>query len=245
MAIAAQLLARGPDTLYAPTPRMTRSAAIAVAIIVLVAAACAPKRVRQPPESSGFLDDYSLLRAGGPGQVRLVYLNPEADWHAYHKVLLEPVTLWRSGKNSLGPVPEEDLLRLVSYFQKSLHDRLGADYQLVDAPGPGVMRIRLGITEARVADPILDVLAARAEVGAGEQDASPLHPEMRRFLEQADIEGEIRDAQSGTVLAQGVDSRRKDGSAPPLNTWADVDRALDGWVSRLCGRLEARTGPAK
>ena len=224
---------------------MTRLAAIAVVTVALVVGGCAPKRVRQPPESSGFLDDYSLLRAGGPGQVRLVYLNPDADWPTYQKVLLEPVTLWRSGKNSLGPVPEEDLLRLVSYFQKSLRDRLGADYQLVDAPAPGVMRIRLGITEARVAVPILDVLAARAAVDGGEQDATPLHPEMRRFLEHADIEGEIRDAQSGVVLAQGVDSRRKDQSAPPLNTWGDVDRALDGWVSRLCGRLEARTGPAR
>jgi hypothetical protein len=224
---------------------MTRTGAVVLAIVMLVAGACAPKRVRQPPEASGFLDDYTLLRKGGPDQVRLVYLNPDADWPAYHKVLLEPVTLWRSGKNSLGPVPEDDLLRLVSYFQKSLRDRLGADYQLVDAPAPGVMRIRLGITEARVADPILDVLAARGDVGADDQDATPLHPEMRRFLEHADIEGEIRDAQSGTVLAQGVDSRRKDPGAPPLNTWGDVDRALDGWVSRLCGRLEARTGPAR
>jgi hypothetical protein len=224
---------------------MTRTGAVVLAIAALVAGACAQQRVRQPPEMSGFLDDYSLLREGGPDQVRLVYLSPTADWAAYHKILLEPVTLWRSGKKSLDPVPEEDLLRLVSYFQKSLHDRLGAEYQLVDAPGPGVMRIRLGITEARVADPILDVLAARGESARDDRDAAPLHPEMRRFLEHADIEGEIRDAQSNSLLAQGVDSRRKDRNAPPLNTWADVDRALDAWVSRLCGRLEARTGPAK
>jgi len=211
------------------------------AILVLVAGACAPKRVRQPPDVSGFLDDYSLLREGGPGQVRLVYRNPKADWAAYDKILFEPVTLWRSGKKSLDPVPEEDLLRLVSDFETALRARFGARFRLVDTAAPGVMRIRLGITEARVADPILDVLAARGGAGPRGPGAEPLHPEMRRFLERADIEGEIRDAQSGELLAQGVDRRRQDGTAPPLNTWADIDRALALWADRLCTRLEVRT----
>ena len=215
---------------------------ITLAILVLVGGACAAKRVRQPPDMSGFLDDYSLLREGGPDQVRLVYRNPKADWPVYDKILFEPVTLWRSGKKSLDPVPEEDLLRLVSDFETALRTRLGARFGLVETAGPGVMRIRLGITEARVADPILDVLAARGSAGPRSADTEPLHPELRRFIERADIEGEIRDAQSGELLAQGVDRRRQDGTALPLNTWADVDHILDLWADRLCRRLEERTG---
>jgi uncharacterized protein DUF3313 len=215
---------------------------VALAILVLLGGACASKRVRQPPDMSGFLDDYSLLREGGPDQVRLVYRNPDAQWSAYDKILFEPVTLWRSGKKSLDPVPEEDLLRLVSDFETALRTRLGSRFGLVETAGPGVMRIRLGITEARVADPILDVLAARGNAGPRGDGTVPLHPELRRFIERADIEGEIRDAQSGELLAQGVDRRRTDGTALPLNTWADVDRILDLWADRLLRRLEERTG---
>src|SRR5881398_3746025 len=117
-------------------------------LVVLLAAGCAHRQVVSPAEMSGFLDDYSLLREGGPDEVRLVYRNPKADWPAYHKVLLEPVTLWRSGRKSLEPVPREDLLRLVSDFQSAVRTRLGEGFRFVDQPGPGVMRIRVGITDA-------------------------------------------------------------------------------------------------
>jgi len=42
------------------------------------------------------------------------------------------------------------------------------------------------------------------------------------------------------LLAEGIDRRRP--GAPPLETWAEVDRAFAFWADRACGRLEARTG---
>jgi len=75
-------------------------------------------------------------------------------------VLLEPVTLWRSGRKSLDPVPQEDLLRLVSDFQSAVRTRLGEGFRFVEQPGPGVMRIRLAITAARASDSVLDILTA-------------------------------------------------------------------------------------
>jgi hypothetical protein len=190
---------------------------------------------------SGFLEDYTLLREGGANELRLVYRNPKADWHAYNSVLLEPVTLWRSGRKSLDPVPQEDLLRLVTDFQSALRTRLGEDFRFVDQPGPGVMRIRLAITDARASDPVLDVLTASRGTGRPHPAGSgALDPETRRFLESAAIEGEIRDAQTNVLLAQGVDRRRPD--APGFGTWADVDRALAFWADRVSARLEKRTG---
>ena len=193
-------------------------------------------------EMSGFLDDYALLREGGPKELWLVYRSPKADWPAYDKVLLEPVTLWRSGRKSLDPVPQEDLLRLVSDFQSAVRTRLGEGFRFVEQPGPGVMRIRLAITAARAADSVLDILTA----SHGSDRPHPagdgaLHPETRRFLESAVIEGEIRDARTNALLAEGIDRRRP--GAPPFETWAEVDRAIGFWADRACARLEARTHP--
>ena len=132
-----------------------------------------------------------------------------------------------------------DLLRLVADLESAVRRRLGDGFELVEEPRPGVMRIRLAITEARASDPVLDVLRARGDgdVTAG---SGPLHPETRRFIERAQIEGEIRDARTNQLLAAGVDRRRREG-ALPIDTWADVDRALDFWAERVCARLEART----
>ena len=216
---------------------MRRSRVLTVTLLLV--AACAARRPGQPADFSGFLDDYSLLRPGGPGEVALVYRDPGAHWTSYDKVLFEPVTLWRSGRKSLDAVPEGDLLRLVADLEGAVRRRLGDGFELVGEPQPGVMRIRLAITEARASDPVLDVLRARGDgdVTAG---SGPLHPETRRFIERAQIEGEIRDARTNQLLAAGVDRRRREG-ALPIDTWADVDRALDFWAERVCARLEART----
>ena len=204
-------------------------------------ASCTHRRPGPSAETSGFLDDYTLLRDGGPDDLWRVYRNPKADWHAYHAVLLEPVVLWRTGRKSLDPVPKEDLLRLVSDFQSAVRTALGEDFRVVEQPGPGVMRIRLGITDARATDPVLDVLSARRGTGrphpAGD---GPLDAETRRFLEAAVIEGDIRDAQTNVLLSEGIDRRRPGTPAPA--TWADVDRAFARWAERAGSRLEARTG---
>ena len=216
---------------------MRRSRVLTVAF--LFAAACAARAPRPAADVSGFLDDYSLLRAGGPGEVGLVYRNPKAAWTTYDKVLLEPVTLWRSGRKSLDAVPEDDLLRLIAGLEGAVRRRLGSSFQLVEQPQPGVMRIRLAITEARASDPILDVLRARAD-GNVTPGSGPLDTETRRFIESAHIEGEIRDAATDRLLAAGVDRRRREG-ALPIDTWADVARALDFWSERVCGALASRT----
>ena len=130
-------------------------------LLALVAGGCAYRHAAPPAEMSGFLDDYALLREGGPNDSALVYRAPDVNWSAYDKVLLEPVTLWRSGRKSLEPVPQEDLLRLVSDFQSAVRKGLGEGFRVVDQAGPGVMRIRLAITDAHASDPVLDILAAK------------------------------------------------------------------------------------
>src|SRR5512143_54951 len=217
---------------------MRRSSAITLALVFV--AACATHRPHETTDVSGFLDDYSVLRPGGPDEVALVYRDPDVAWTSYDKVLFEPVTLWRSGRKSLDSVPEHDLLRLIADFEGAVRRRLGEDFELVDQPGAGVMRIRLAITDARASDPVLDVLRARATSNATRGEG-PVGPETRRFIEQAQIEGDIRDATTDRLLAAGVDRRRREG-ALPVDTWANVDRALDFWADRVCARLQARTG---
>jgi hypothetical protein len=212
---------------------------LAIVLTILALAGCASRAAApRPLRISGFLDDYALLRESAPGDVRHVYRNPDADWAGYSKVLLEPVTIWRSGRKSLEPVPKEDLLRLVEDFQGAVRARLARDFRVVDEPGPGVLRIRLAITDADAADPVLDVLAAPRGSGRPHPaGGGPLDANTRRFLESAVIEGDIRDAKTSVVLAAGVESRRP--GAPPLRTWAEVDQAFAFWADRLSARLEA------
>ena len=219
-------------------PRFASAVAL---LLALGALACGAHRRPTPTNMSGFLENYALLRPGGPGDVRLVYRNPAADWHRYHSVMLEPIAIWRSGRKSLDPVPEDDLLRLAHDFEQAVRARLGRSFTLVDRAGPGVLRIRLAITDARATDAVLDVCTVPCGEEAPPAGNGPIDAETRRLLGAAVIEGEIVDAETGTLLAQGVDGPRR-ADAPPLDTWADIDRGFARWADRVCARLEARTG---
>ena len=56
-------------------------------MVLLLAAGCgAPtERIETTAAYSGFLSDYSMLRAGGEGEGELVYWNPNANFAAFDK----------------------------------------------------------------------------------------------------------------------------------------------------------------
>ena len=209
-------------------------------LLLLAAAGCAinPKPARR--EWSGFLHDYSRLRLGEPGDLPFVYRNPKTQWTSYDKVLVEPIALWRSGKHSLDPIPEDDLLLLVSHFARAVRTRLGSGFKLVDKAEPGTLRLRLALTEARTSDPVIDKRTVTPEHEVSFRGTGPLGKELAAFIDAAVIEGEIRDAVTGELLGQGID-RRASGSMPPLPTWEALDWVLAFWADGVFTRLESRT----
>lgn len=210
---------------------------VALSVVSGCARAATPKH-----DWSGFLEDYSRLRMGQSGDLPYVYRNDAARWSEYDQILFEPVTLWRSGKDSLAAIPEEDLLKLVAHFERAVRTRLGAGFRLVAAPAPRTLRLRLAVTEARASDTTVDVLTALPEDVAAPTGTGPLPPALVQFVAAAVVEGELRDAVSNELLAQGIDNRRA-GAPPSITTWEALDRALAFWADRICSRLEARTRP--
>lgn len=206
---------------------------LALALAVAVACAHRPATLR-PADTSGFLDDYARLRPGPPDGASWVYRNPDARVAAYDRILFEPVAIWRSGKHSLDAIPETDLQRLAAEFQRAVRSRLAADFRLVDAPAPGVLRVRLAITAARQADRALDVFTFAVPPEEAVPDAQQLDPATQALVVAAAIEGELSDSVTGDIVATGVDLR---GERRSLRTWGDVRAALDRWAAWLAGRL--------
>src|SRR5262249_60502332 len=117
---------------------------------------------------------------------------------------------------------------------------LAGDYHSADSRAPGGLAPGPRPPEARGPDPVPAFPPApRAPGPPHPAGGGPLDSETRRFIAAASIEGEIRDAQTNVLLAEGIDRRRSD--VPPHETWADVDRAFASWAERVFGRLEART----
>lgn len=215
------------------------AALIALALTLVSCAASQPGKAKP----SGFLGDYSQLKKGERGQALLVYVNPEADFAKYDKILVDPITIWHDA--STNRIPPGEAQVLIDNLDDSLRLALDGDYDLVDDPGLDVMRLRVAITEAEGSWHVQDALGSTLDPEL--RAALPKRPsgETKGFVGKAGIEAEMLDSTTGVRLLAAVD--RRAGARrlrPDQGTWDDVETAFDYWTERLRMRLaELRRRP--
>ena len=198
-------------------------------------------------EPSGFLKDYSKLKpAKDDTEASLVYLDPDkAKFKSYTKVWLEPVQVWRGEKSDAKDLDQEDAKHVSQYLSARLDEEFRKDYIMTQGPGPDVMRVRVGVTEAGKGIPVLDNITA-------------IHPGSlvlswgkkglfgtESFVGKASIEVEVTDSQSGDVLAAAVDRRGGGKYAwKALHRWEDFEAASDYWAKKFRWRACTERGDA-
>lgn len=186
-----------------------------------------------PP--SGFLGDYSQLRPGREGEALLVYVNTRADLSRYDAVLLDPVTIWYVAGGDDSP-PASEMQPLADHLDAAVRNALRRQLRFVDRPAPGVMRIRLALTEAEGAPVVANVVSSVPPFRLI-STASKLTTGAHAFVGRASIEGEVTDSLSGERLLAAVDRRSGDKSLATAGRWDDVKAAMDHWAARLNERI--------
>ncbi len=196
-------------------------------VVVLACAALLIGCSSAPPRPTGFLGDSSQL-APVPGEPdRLYWESPGVAWGSYTKVMLEPVTLCLSQEARGRELRPEDTSRMKDYFRAKAVEAIQSGYPVVDAPGPGVLRIRAAITDlvpTNVAQNLLTTAALGLAVDMG----------------GASMEAEFLDGTTGERLAAVID--RKTGSPLALvenfTTWDHAKAAFDEWAQELRQALD-------
>lgn len=179
-----------------------------------------------------------MLRPGEKGEELLVYVNPETDWASYDKMLLDPVQVWRRHDPEEG-APNEDVQRMANNFHGILYKELSQDYEIVFEPGPKTIRVRVALTDIGKSTAALDIITTVVPVGIVISAGKDFITGKPAFVGEASIEGELRDAETGGLLAAVVD-RRVGGKTikESTNSWNDVNRILEFWSKlaryRLC-----------
>ena len=192
---------------------------------------------------SGFLKTYAQLRTGTDDQALLVYINPQAHFARYDKVVLYPVTIWRGADSALDRIPPDELQRLVDQLEHVLRQNLQADYSLVDRPEPGAMLVRAALTEADDSEIVLDTVSNVLPPAIALNLLKKIATGTSSFVGSARIEVEILDAVTAERLVAAVDARAGTKSFQgKFDKWDDVHQAFDYWAKRLQTRLrEMRT----
>jgi hypothetical protein len=223
-------------------------ACLALCLTLAVCAAsggCAAQKQARSAEESGFLGDYSLLHKGAKGEALLNYKAPDADWASYKKVLLDPVVFYQKVEDPARGTPDQDIRTLVDRFSAMTYDELARDYAMVKEPGPGVMRIQIGLTHVQKSHAGLQTITSMIPVGLALTTTRNFVTGKPSFVGEATVEFRITDAASGRVLGLAVD-RRVGGQQLKLSldSWVDVNNILAQWSRLLRLRLCQLRGQA-
>ena len=175
--------------------------------LMLGLSACTPIKQARQVEASGFLGDYSALRAGKDGEALKIYLNPkyQQSCKTYNKVLIEPVSIWVGKKADTASIPAEDRQMLVNHLHGSLVSELGKHYQIVNTPQPGTLSIKTAITEAEGSWVALDTVSSFVPQLLVMSKLKEITTGTGTFVGKASGEVEITDAISGERMAAAVD----------------------------------------
>ena len=209
---------------------------LSLMIVSVSLVACKSTRGLGDAEPAGFLRDYAQLAPGDRGEAQLLYINPDTDFSKYHAVMIDSVTLWQSADTS--GLSSEAQQTLTDYLYSAIHKQLSQDYEIVDRPGPGVLRVRAAVTEAKGAKMAANVVTGVVPQLRMATMVLGLATNTATFVGKASLEGEITDSVSGERLLAAVDQRAGTKSPTTLfSKWGDVEKSFDFWADRLRKRL--------
>ena len=213
--------------------------ALGVAAMILVAG-CSTHQARGVTPS-GFLGDYSQLRKGTGDESKLVYINPKTDWSKYDKILLDPIKVYGSVERSwFRDAKPEQVEALINYFDATIRKNLEDDMTFVDKPGPGVLHVRVAITEAGSGNVPLDVVSSVIPIGLAISTLKRAAVNKATGVGEAGVEMEAKDSLTGERLGAFVDARIGDkftGKFDKFDQWRGPKAAFDYWAMRMHVRL--------
>src|SRR5262245_55640396 len=94
-------------------------------VVVAALSACAKAKevaINEPPPASTVLPEPALLQKGKTGEVSQVYLNPNANYASYTKVMLDPVTIWTGPGSYMAKASPKEQKALADSFYTDLRD---------------------------------------------------------------------------------------------------------------------------
>jgi hypothetical protein len=174
----------------------------------------------------------------------LVYRRPGVDLAPYTRIILDPVEVAfkKQWTQDFRRVSKNDRERIRSELAKEFHDILVEElqtkggYQIVEAPGPDVLRFTAGIFELYINAP--DTMSS------GRSQTYALS------TGEATLGAELTDSESGAVIARAADRERARESA--TMQWitrsknrADARAMLRKWATALREGLDAARGVSK
>src|SRR5262245_21982880 len=234
---------------------MLRHALLVLAALVAAGCATQPQMPSGAPASpkllpdssiqaSGFLGDYTQLhRVPGPFDT-WQWVHPGVDWKQYTKLYIAPVEVWISPETSYQGIEPELYKRIVDEFREHVIQEFRAGgYEIVDKPGPGVLKLHFALTGVNPERPQfnpLDVLPIKMAINAARYATGT-----DKSVIAISTEAEVLDGVTNQRLFAQVATRKDVHLFIGREvTWGDVRDGATAWAKQARALLDkARAMP--
>lgn len=163
------------------------------------------------------------------------WVAPTEKLTQYKQFIIDPVIVHFSPNAKGTAIDPAELKEMSDYFHAQVVKALSKTkrYQVVTAPGSGVARVRIAITDISKTVPVANIHPAMKLSGIG--------------LGGAAMEAEVVDSVSGERLGMVVDSQSggRLGIVAGLQTYGHARQVMDGWTERFVKRLDTIHGSTK
>ena len=126
---------------------ITRTACKTLVMTLAIAATLTGCQEKQAREYSGFLSDYSRMEPIPAFDNAVGYKSPDDVLRKYDKFIVEPVTVKLAPDAGRQPLEPDKVAEVTGFARDELTRRLSERYMVVDAPGPGVLRLKTAVTD--------------------------------------------------------------------------------------------------
>ena len=210
------------------TPSILAQISWSVLFLLIVAGCGGSTKVKK----SGFLGDYSQFKSSPQDEEALLYVHPTKTIADYDKLMFDhPIVYFHPDAKGKGINPEK-LKELTDFWLDEAVKAVEGAYEVVEKPGPGVLRVRAAITEVNTSDPkknIVTQYVVKMSVDVG----------------GASMEAELVDSQTGERIVGYMASRKGRAFVNYKNLitqYGDTKGALKYWAQNLRERLDEMHG---
>ncbi len=170
------------------------------------------------PTYSGFLSDYDKLKSGSAHKRDFFYRNESVRILDYDALLVDPVQMYFTKDARGQDLNEEALAELTAYFDEQFLEVMSEWFAFTDAPGEGVARVRIAMTDVRPSKVLFDIVPHSKILGLNQGGAT--------------IEAEVIDSVTGAQLLAVVDRGWGNNLRllPEFDTLDDARNVIDQWM---------------
>ena len=173
-----------------------RIAAVATVTVAVVLSACAGKPAT--PELVNVSGMIPITDTKLP--TTHAYETPTFERGRYHGLLIEPADLYRGPEADFGSTSLADQEMMAAKLTAEFRRVLGPDFNLVSAPGPGIVRLHMTLMGINASHPVLSTALRLTPAGLVMSAGHTVRDKPANFVGSINVAGVAYDSQSGQVL---------------------------------------------